>query len=148
MPRPQHAPKKSTTKTNIKAGTPSAHQRAELLTIPLELRQEIYSHLVHDSYPSLLKILVVNQRLSGEVKPFLYKRPFFFDGQSQIYDWLVIHQTSISHFKNSVLATKAIKNRQRILSEKSSLEALHFKFRDGSALLKFLIHTPSIESTP
>ena len=59
-----------------------------LLTIPLELRQEIYSHLTYPSSAILRDLLLTNRRLSKEVKPFLYKRPPRFDGQYQLFEWL------------------------------------------------------------
>lgn len=87
MPRQQPPSKKTPSKSKAKVSLSTARQRAELLTIPLELRQEIYSYLVLDSYASLLELVVVNRHVSGEVKPFLYKRPFVFDGQAQLYHW-------------------------------------------------------------
>ena len=35
-----------------------------------------------------MDLLVVNRQLAREVKPFLYKSPLTFDGQSQLFDWL------------------------------------------------------------
>ena len=71
-----------------KATASSLCQRTSLLTIPLELREEIYAHLVNEASSTLLSLLLVNRRLAREVKPFLYKRPLYFDGQCELFDWL------------------------------------------------------------
>ncbi|KAL9631334.1 MAG: hypothetical protein Q9164_005950, partial [Protoblastenia rupestris] len=66
----------------------SSPRRPSLLTIPLELREEIYAHFVHDRSTTLLDLLTVNKRLAREVKPFLYKRPLSFDGQCELFNWI------------------------------------------------------------
>ena len=56
--------------------------------IPLELREEVYCHLAHYSPAALLDLLLVSRRLAREVKPYLYKKPLSFDGQSELFNWL------------------------------------------------------------
>ena len=58
------------------------------LTLALELRENIYAHVLHHDPSSLVDLLVVNRQLSREVKPFLYRSPLTFDGQSQLFEWL------------------------------------------------------------
>ncbi|KAL9123633.1 MAG: hypothetical protein Q9217_006953, partial [Psora testacea] len=67
----------------------STPQRQSLLALPLELREEIYAHFVYETASTTLRnLLLVNRRLAREVKPFLYKRPLFFDGQCDLFHWL------------------------------------------------------------
>ena len=83
MPRPPTNGRGGKAKTR-------ADQRSTLrfLTLALELRENIYAQVLHDSPSSLLNLLLVSRQLSREVKPFLYRQPLTFDGQSQLFDWL------------------------------------------------------------
>ena len=85
MPR---QPAKTNTRARLQATASSSAQRPSLLTIPLELREEIYTRLLPDTSSTLFNLLTVNRRLTREIKPFLYKRPHFFDGQRILFDWL------------------------------------------------------------
>lgn len=83
MPRPQ--PNGKNGKVKARAGLQPSLQ---FLTLALELRENIYAQVVHSHPSSLVDLLLVNRQLSREVKPFLYKLPLTFDGQSQLFDWL------------------------------------------------------------
>ena len=72
----------------VNARATSQPNNLDFLTLALELRENIYVHVVHKHPSSLVDLLVVNRQLSREVKPFLYKMPLTFDGQSQLFDWL------------------------------------------------------------
>lgn len=66
-------------------GPPLTH----LLQIPLELRQSIYSYFIDDeSFEPLLHLLLVNRQINKEAKPFLFRRPLVFEGQSELFEWL------------------------------------------------------------
>ncbi|KAL8682817.1 MAG: hypothetical protein Q9186_001146 [Xanthomendoza sp. 1 TL-2023] len=68
------------------------HQRPQrpprLLRIPAELREQVYSELLHDHPSSLSGLLTVNKQISGEVLPWILKRPLTFDGQQCLFNWL------------------------------------------------------------
>ena len=66
-----------------------SYRRPSLLTVPLELRQEIYSYFTY-STSHLVNLMCTSRRVAKEVKPFLYKRPPAFDGQYQLFDWLKV----------------------------------------------------------
>ncbi|KAF6221710.1 hypothetical protein HO133_001678 [Letharia lupina] len=66
----------------------TAQPSPRFLTCALELRENIYAHILRNHSSSLVDLLVVNRQLCREVKPFLYKLPLTFDGQSQLFDWL------------------------------------------------------------
>ncbi len=83
MPRPQSNCRNSKVKANA-----IPHPSLRFLTLALELRENIYVHVLHNHPSSLVNLLVVNRQLSREIKPFLYKLPLAFDGQSQLFDWL------------------------------------------------------------
>ena len=87
MPR-QPQPLSRIGRTRPEAGHLGSRSRASLLSIPLELREEIYYHLTYPDSKTLIDLLVVNRRLAREVKPFLYKQPLSFDGQSELFQWL------------------------------------------------------------
>lgn len=59
-----------------------------LLTIPLELREHVYSELIVDDASSLFPLLLTNRQISREAKPFIFKQSLAFDGQSELYEWL------------------------------------------------------------
>ena len=88
MPRQSRPPDSINSRAGPSTGSPASRPRASLLTIPLELREEMYCHLAHHSPKTLLDLLVVSRRFAREVKPFLYKKPLSFDGQSELFDWL------------------------------------------------------------
>ncbi|CAF9933774.1 hypothetical protein IMSHALPRED_009472 [Imshaugia aleurites] len=83
MPRPQ--PNGRSGKAKARAVTQPS---LRFLTLALELRENIYAHVLHNHPSSLVDLLLVNRQLSREVKPFLYKLPWTFDGQSQLFEWL------------------------------------------------------------
>ena len=83
MPRPQPNGKSGKAKAKV-----VARSNLRFLTLALELRENIYAHVLHNDSSSLVDLLVVNRQLAREVKPFLYKSPLTFDGQSQLFDWL------------------------------------------------------------
>lgn len=58
------------------------------LTLPPELREHIYTVILDEEPSSLTDLLAVNQKLYREVKPFSYKLPRTFDGQSELFSWL------------------------------------------------------------
>ena len=58
------------------------------LDIPLELREHIYAELVLDEPSALFPLLLTNQQILGEAKPFLFRQSLAFDGQSELYEWL------------------------------------------------------------
>ena len=75
----------TTTTTTRNTSTPSIH----LLSLPLELRESIFSFLVvEESSETLLNLILVNRQLYKEAKPFLFKRPLLFEGQSELFIWL------------------------------------------------------------
>ena len=83
MPRPQPIGR------NGKVKTRAIHPPSlQFFTLALELRENIYAHVVHNHTSSLVHLLLVNRQLSREFKPFLYKVPLTFDGQSQLFHWL------------------------------------------------------------
>lgn len=61
---------------------------SQFLELALELRENIYSHLIYEDPSALFYLLTVNRQLAREVKPFLYRQPLTFDGQSELFDWL------------------------------------------------------------
>ena len=83
MPRPQASCRSGQVKARA-----VPHPGLRFLTLALELRENIYAHVLRTCPSSLVDLLLVNHQLSREVKPFLYKLPLTFDGQSQLFDWL------------------------------------------------------------
>ena len=65
-----------------------AQNGSQFLELALELREIIYGHLVYDHPSALFGLLTVNRQLAREVKPFLYRQPLTFDGQSELFGWL------------------------------------------------------------
>ncbi|MCJ1463163.1 hypothetical protein MMC07_001768 [Pseudocyphellaria aurata] len=81
MPKPS----KASAAANAKAAKkPPPH----LLTIPLELREHVYTELLPEDASALFQLLLTNHQLSREAKPFTFKQPLAFDGQSELYSWL------------------------------------------------------------
>ncbi|KAL8804771.1 MAG: hypothetical protein Q9182_002363 [Xanthomendoza sp. 2 TL-2023] len=68
------------------------HQRPQrpsrLLRLPAELREQVYSELLHSQPSSLSSLLTVNKQISGEVLPWILKRPLTFNGQQRLFSWL------------------------------------------------------------
>ena len=62
--------------------------KLQFLTIPLEIREHIYNDLLRVRPASLFDLLLTNRQLAREGKPFLYRQPLTFDGQSELVDWL------------------------------------------------------------
>lgn len=69
----------------IKAVTRSS---LRFLTIPLELREHIYTDLLNSSPSALFDLLLTNRQIANEAKPFLYRQPMIFDGQGEFVSWL------------------------------------------------------------
>ena len=88
MPRQRPATGKGNSHANSRSPPHAPGGKANLLTIPLELRQEVYNYLVHSSGSALVNLTTTSRRFSKEVKPFLYKRPPLFDGQYQLFNWI------------------------------------------------------------
>lgn len=65
-------------------------QTANLLTLPLEIRDEIFTFLISEPSCVLLNLLLTNRQLGKEAKPFLYRRPLIFEGQCELLHWLAI----------------------------------------------------------
>ena len=65
-----------------------ARSRLRFLTIPLELREHIYTDLLNSSPSTLFDLLLTNRQISDEAKPFLYRQPMIFDGQGEFVSWL------------------------------------------------------------
>lgn len=85
MPRPQPSGRNGAGRVKAR---PIPQPTLQFLTLALELRENIYAHVSQHHPSSLVDLLVVNRQLSREVKPFIYKLPLTFDGQSQLFDWL------------------------------------------------------------
>lgn len=84
MPRSASKPVKARSKPKATV----AKNGCQFLELALELRENIYSHLVCDDPSALFDLLTVNRQLAREVKPFLYRQPLTFDGQSELFGWL------------------------------------------------------------
>lgn len=67
---------------------PKTKRLPYLLRIAPELREQIYEELLYDRPSSLFHLLVVNRRISREVKPWIFRQPLAFDGQQSLYKWL------------------------------------------------------------
>lgn len=83
MPKPSKTSVASIAKTSKPRRAPP-----HFLTIPLELREHIYTELIIDDASSLFQLLLTNQQISREAKPFIFKQSLAFDGQSELYEWL------------------------------------------------------------
>ena len=72
--------------------TPSAKaaSRAQLrfLTVPLEIREHIYTEILDSTPSSLFDLILTNRQIASEAKPFLYRQPMIFDGQGEFVSWL------------------------------------------------------------
>lgn len=87
MPKPSKASaalNAKSSKGSKAANKPPPH----LLTIPLELREHIYTELLPEDASALFQLLLTNHQLFREAKPFTFKQPLAFDGQSELYAWL------------------------------------------------------------
>ncbi|KAL9043486.1 MAG: hypothetical protein Q9214_003332, partial [Letrouitia sp. 1 TL-2023] len=60
-----------------------------LFRIPREVRDQVYNELLHDAPSSLFYLLTVNRRISQEVQPFIFKQNLSFDGQLQLFHWIL-----------------------------------------------------------
>lgn len=58
------------------------------LRLPPEIRQQIYGELYHDQPSSLLALLTVHPRVLEEIRPWIFKLPITFNGQSKLFEWL------------------------------------------------------------
>lgn len=97
MPKPSKASaapnaksQSQSTKSTKTTKTTRATKKAapHLLTIPLELREHIYAELLPEDASTLFQLLLTNRQLSREAKPFTFRQPLAFDGQSELYAWL------------------------------------------------------------
>lgn len=71
------------------SSTPArSRARLQFLTIPLEIREHIYNDLLDVMPSTLFDLLLTNRQITREAKPFLYRQPLIFDGQSEFVDWL------------------------------------------------------------
>ena len=86
MPRPQSSSK--TAKGKNRAVTRPCTRELHFVDLALELRENVYGHILEESPGSLFTLFLVNRQLSREVQPFLFKRPLTFDGQEDMYQWL------------------------------------------------------------
>jgi hypothetical protein len=86
MPRPPTSSKPS--KGKNKAVVRQTPKELHFLKVALELRENIYRHVLHASPGSLLNLFIVNRQLARELQPFLFKRPLTFDGQNELFRWL------------------------------------------------------------
>ena len=77
-----------TVKARSKSKAAVAQIGPQFLELALELRENIYSHLIYDNSSTLFNLLTVNRQLAREVKPFLYRQPLTFDGQPELFGWL------------------------------------------------------------
>ena len=77
-----------TLKAKSKTKATVAHIGPQFLELALELRENVYGHLIYDDPSALFNLLTVNRQLAREVKPFLYRQPLTFDGQPELFDWL------------------------------------------------------------
>lgn len=68
----------------------TARPRSNLLTLPLEIRDEIFRFLICEPPCVLLNLLSTNRQLEKEVKPFLYRRSLAFEGQCELFHWLAL----------------------------------------------------------
>ena len=87
MPRNQAVSKKIS-RGSTGGATSTARPRANLLTLPLEIRDEIFSFLIREPSCVVLNLLFANRQLEKEVKPFLYRRSLVFEGQCELFHWL------------------------------------------------------------
>ncbi|MCJ1460357.1 hypothetical protein MMC28_010737 [Mycoblastus sanguinarius] len=87
-----HRPRRNANEGEGKAVPPL--QQSRFLKLALELRENIYTHVLQEASSSLDNLLLVNRQTSTEIKPFLFKRPLTFDGQLELFHWLdnVDHQ--------------------------------------------------------
>ena len=85
---------KNPSKGKAKANAATLRPTPKFLTIPLEVREVIYTHVLWDYPSSLTDLITVNRRLSAEVLPFQFKRHLTFYGQIGLFKWLdnVEHQ--------------------------------------------------------
>ena len=83
MPRPGSKPSRGRSKA-----TAFSPRENKLLKLALELRENIYIHVLRMSSSSLFNLLFVNRQMLREVTPFIFKRPLTFDGQSELFGWL------------------------------------------------------------
>ncbi|KAL8707658.1 MAG: hypothetical protein Q9220_007320 [cf. Caloplaca sp. 1 TL-2023] len=66
----------------------SIHQPRKFLTLPREIREQIYHEVLLDSPTSLLNLLTVNSTVNKEVSPWILKQPLYFNGQQSLFEWL------------------------------------------------------------
>ena len=126
MPNPK---KSSASKSIVKKPSP------ELLTIPLELREHIFAELLSDDPSSLFQLVLTNQQLMREARPFLFKQSLVFDGQFELYEWLhcvnrdFIRYVTDIQFKlydidpEKIVGALGMRLRQANLTAASSIEA-------------------------
>ena len=70
------------------ARRPKVKTTRHFLTLPLEIREQVYSEILVSMPRTLLQLLRSNRQISKEAQPFLYKQPIVFDGQAELFGWL------------------------------------------------------------
>ena len=70
------------------ARRPKVKTTQHFLTLPLEIREQVYSEILVTMPCTLLQLLRSNRQISKEAQPFLYKQPIIFDGQVELFSWL------------------------------------------------------------
>ncbi|MCJ1481309.1 hypothetical protein MMC06_001466 [Schaereria dolodes] len=71
------------------------------LTLPLEIRENVYMEVVHSIPRSLLQLLRTNRQISKEAQPYVFKQPLTFDGQAEFFNWLrSMDRKNLKHVTN------------------------------------------------
>lgn len=70
------------------ARRPKVNTTQHFLTLPLEIREQVYSEILVTMPRTLLQLIRSNRQISKEAQPFLYKQPIVFDGQAELFRWL------------------------------------------------------------
>ena len=85
----------------------SAISSTSFITLPLEIRQQIYESAFSTSPCLALPLLCVSRQVYREAQPYLFKRPLVFSSQQKLYDWM--RQTGprqLHHVRSLGLAIK------------------------------------------
>lgn len=78
----------TTTTTTTTTRAAASQPPPPFLTIPVELREQIYNELLPYDSSSLFQLLLTCSQITREAKPFIFKQSLIFDGQSELYDWI------------------------------------------------------------
>ena len=86
------APKSRSTASRVSKRKANASttkkDRSRFLDIPMELREHVYSAVLNTSPSSLYSLMFINRQVSREAKPYLFKQPLVFDGQTELHEWM------------------------------------------------------------